>query len=971
MKKLSVFEERLRGHFKVLSSDRIGEPVFLIEHGLAQGVVSELLKAVGAFGNAVGFRSEMWRPYRLSLGVALTEFGYQYRGAGTEFWGFAERGLGVEISLSERAEITAVFKRLSRDYDIAIPLNDRWSEAFGHIAWPIRNAMVSREIHSPLASLIRRALRNNNALVLNASFVSSLRYLASGLSSKRLEAWLSDEGLALSVVRALADGSARGLKIEPTFMGRLDEDLRRNREVRQLSLSARVAKHAANLVPRKLPRPLYQLLIHEGEPVGLGIRGPALNTEELAHVAALTDGESREAILSIGGRSVPLRDFLSGETIFIGRPRKLPTPDLTGISGLSETIANLALPAESFLFSDIGSDGYQPQIPPGSRISDDVPFFELRLEETDQDDWGSAVYGLRANSPEGTAKLLANGIAISQREIVEFFGGATLVQSKTELSQVEGHDLWLKAETGLFDIEVRAPEGEVMSSISLPNGEWVRIDVRDKPCSLHLTDGHNKHSVELTFRSRGGVEPLGIELFPQELTLNDVGAGVGSIGLKAPSRLDGATVRVSLTDVNGNTVTCEAAVETMPSVVGFSCTGMDAIRQAAQKWSYSGKTATLRAEVTGLASTVRLLPVRHQEWMFNEKERTWETSEGKHAQSLILDPSLNPVSPCHTVASAASEVGLFLPDIYDDQRLNAGVFVVNARQIHLYEIGPKKVLQIRKNRISGKESDGLIGASEALVAWQTATATNVVSDGIRRRVGSLVEDGVVKALCGEGWLSTEKRLQFVKGGFHKRLVHFALERKLAAGNNNFDEIDDAGTAVLEKYLLSAFKETLPNPSALVVPDGDEWPDLDNAVNSAWTMLGHHLEEAEGINVDGDCIVFDGEWQKAVVDAREADYLRPLARKIIPITRSFGLLQFRYLEASFDDLISELNDSHTDVQRVRRHISPEALRTLLSLFLLPSQIVEDPDWRSHVARFASDRFSARAVRYAALRYGAVH
>lgn len=971
MEQLSLFEERFREHFETLSSDRIEGPIFLIEHGLTQGEVSELLRAVGTRGNAVGFRSEMWRSYQLSLGVALTEFGYQYRGAGTEFWGFAERGLGVEISLSERPEITSTFKHLSRDYDIATPLNDRWSEAFGHIAWPIRNAMVSREIHSPLAGLIRRALHNKNALVLNAGFVSSLRYLASGLSSKRLEAWLSDESFALSVVRALADGSARDLQIEPTFMERLDEDLRRNREVRRLSLSTRVAKQASNLAPRKLPLPLYQLLIHHDEPVGLGIRGPALNTEELAHVAALTNGESREAILSIGGRSVPLRDFISGETIFLGRPRNLPSPNLAGISDLSETITNLVLPSESFLFFNIGSDGYQPQILSGSPLSGDAPFFELRLAEADQDDWGSAVYGLRANSSEGAARLSANGIAIAQREIVEFFGGATLIQLKTELSQVEGHDLWVKAKTGSVDIEIRAPEGEVLSSSSLPNGGWVKIDVRDKPCSLHLSDGLNKHAVELTFRASRGVEPLGIGLSPQELTLNDVGAGVGSIGLKAPSRLDGATVRVSLTDVNGNTVKCETAVETIPSVVGFSGPGMHAIREAAQRWSYSGKAATLRAEVTGLASIVRLLPVRHQEWMFNETERTWETSHGKKAQSLVLDPSSNPVSPCQPVTPAASEMELFLPDIYDDQRLNSGVFIFNTRQIHLNEIGPANPLQIRKNRIAGEEWDGLIGASEALVAWQTATATNVVSDGIMRRVGSLVEDGIVEALCGKGWLSAEKRLRFVNGGFHRRLVHFALERKLAVGNDNFDEIDDAETKVLEKCLLSAFKEILPNPSALVVPDGDEWPDLDNAVNSAWTNLARHLEEAEGITVDGDCIVFDGEWQKAVVDAHEADYLRPLARKILPVSRSFGLLQLPYLETSFDDLISELNSLHTDVQRVGRHISPEALRALLSLFLRPSQIVEDPDWRSHIARFASDRFSARAVRYVALRYGAVH
>lgn len=971
MEQLSSFEERFRGHFEALSKYRGEGQLFLIEHGLLQIEIAELIRAVGARGSALGFSSETWRPYRLSLGVALTEFGYQYRGTGTEFWGFAERGLRAEIGFAERPEITAVFKLLSSEYGIATPLSDRWSEAFGHIAWPIRNALVSREIHSPLARLIRHTLRNRNSFVLNAEFVSTLREIAAGLTSKRLEAWLSDETLALSVIRALVDGSAKGLEIEQIFMERLDEDIRGNREVRRLTLAARAARQARDQAPKKLPRPRYELLMQGDEPVGLAIRGPALNASEVAHVEALTKGESNDAILSVAGRSIPFREFSMGGMIFLGRPRDLPAPDIDGITNLCDTVLSLVLPSENLLFINVASDGYQPQLLSGSRLSDDATFFELRLAEADPEDWGTALYSLKANSSEGAAKLSGNGIAVAQKDIVEFFGGATLVYSEEELSQVEGHDVWVRANVRSVDLEVRSSKGDVLSTHVLPQNEWVQLKNPGELCTLHVTDGHSNQVVGLAFTEVNIIEPLRLEVSPERLTLNDVGSGLGSLEVRAPSKLDGATVLVSLTDVRGNRVHGEVFVETLPAVVGFALDELSQIREAAQRWSYSGKTATIEAKIKGLASIARFLPTRHLNWVFDETKRTWESDDGRSAQSIALDASGNPVLPIRRNGNCELSAELLMPDIADDQKLISGRFFVNSEKIRPTDIGAASSLNIRKNKNSAEDADGLTSASEALVAWQSATATSLLSDGIMRRTGASVEAGIVEAICGKDWLSVEKKLDLPNSGFHRNLVRNAMERKLAVGNDNFDEISEEGMRELSKLLLVEFRNSLPSVPVIVIPDGEEWPALDDAVNAAWTKLAVKMKEVDGTTVDGDCIVLGGQWQKAVMDAREADLMRPLARKILPITRSIGLLQLPYLELSFDDLISELNSRHIDLQRTGRHIPPEALRALLSLFLRPSQIVENPDWRNLLARFGSDRFSARAVRYAGLRYRAVH
>ena len=971
MNSISYFEKRLNEHFARLSSDRENGPVFLIEHGLNSGEVSDLLKDVGAHGGAVGFQSEQWRSFRLCLGVALTEFGYRYLGAGTEFWGFAERGLGAEIGLSERPEITSVFRQLSQEFDIAVPLKDRWSEAFGHIAWPIRNAMVSREIHSPLARLIRQALREKGGFRLDANFLSSLKELAIGMSSRRLEAWLSDDQLAFSVIRALAVGSAKELSIEQTFMQRLDEDLRKNRDVRRLSLAVSARRQASTLSLKSLPRPLYQLLIKDDEPIGLAIRGPSLNDDEQTRISALTGSESFDAMVTFGGRSLPFRAFTSGEAIFLGRPRVLPTPDVAGFSDISDVISHVTSPSEHLLFLDTGSDGYQPQIKPGERVSQDAAFLELRLSEADPDDWGASVFSRKANTVEGAARLLSSGVVFAQKELTEFFGGSTFARSGAELSQIEGHAIYVRATERPVEIEAVSLGGALLFSSVLQAGIWKHLDVGDEPCALHLTSGRGNQVLELTYKTSPNFEPIGFTVSPSDLFLNDVAAGLGSLGLKAPMKLDGAKVRLRLTDAKGHSVISEVTVDTLPAVIGFSGDGVKAIREAAQRWSFAGTSAVLQVEIEGLSSYNCNLPIRPREWVFDEVSGLWTTSGGRSVGGLVFDPAAALLVPAGSSGPEPRDFELLLPDIDEDQRLSSGLFRMNTSEIKLSELSLSHTVRILKNRDSDEGGEGLIAAMEALVAWESCSSTSTVSNSVRKKIGATVKDGIVEALCGKNWLNSEQKLRFANDGFHRRLVHFSLERKLAAGSDNFDPIDDKQMDVLGNYLLLEFEQLFPIPSLIVTPDGGEWPELDDAVNSAWAKLAKDVKDTDGITIDGDCGVFSGEWQKAVKDSREAEYLRPLARQILPIPRSMGLLQFSYLETSFDDLIAELNGLHTDVLRVGRHISPEAIRALLSLFLRPTQVLDDPDWRSQIVRFSSDRFSARAVRYAAVRYSALH
>lgn len=106
-------------------------------------------------------------------------------------------------------------------------------------------------------------------------------------------------------------------------------------------------------------------------------------------------------------------------------------------------------------------------------------------------------------------------------------------------------------------------------------------------------------------------------------------------------------------------------------------------------------------------------------------------------------------------------------------------------------------------------------------------------------------------------------------------------------------------------------------------------------------------------------------------AREAARLPELSELVLPAPRAECLERVPYESSHLDDLIAALVSCHVDVQsRSGRWLTPADLRALLYLFLAPERVMDDPEWRGRLLRFSADRFTARAVRYAALRYRAM-
>ena len=100
MNDLFATENLLTQVFSELSRQRDGGSVFLIENGLSRDDIHQLLYLVAERAEMHQFTRRAWTDFPLSICVAVTEIGYEYRGTGTDFWPMVELGPPLSGMLS-------------------------------------------------------------------------------------------------------------------------------------------------------------------------------------------------------------------------------------------------------------------------------------------------------------------------------------------------------------------------------------------------------------------------------------------------------------------------------------------------------------------------------------------------------------------------------------------------------------------------------------------------------------------------------------------------------------------------------------------------------------------------------------------------------------------------------------------------------------------------------------------------------
>jgi hypothetical protein len=250
--RLEEFHHSLSAHFESMASVRKSEPIFVFEHRLSTDDLGNLLSVVRKSLRIYDINSGWWNKRYLPLLIAATEVGYDYAGAGTDFWPkFADRfGLATHV---DRQALSALFARAAARYAMAVPADTPWTRAFCHIAWPILHSIMPRELHRPFAFCLNDVRVRLDLTSDDLSLITPIRTRAQFYAGSRLLAWLETPAPAAAITRFFL-GSIQEAGLDEIALGRIASDLAKDQAVITALQSARRRQKALQSAPVRNPR---------------------------------------------------------------------------------------------------------------------------------------------------------------------------------------------------------------------------------------------------------------------------------------------------------------------------------------------------------------------------------------------------------------------------------------------------------------------------------------------------------------------------------------------------------------------------------------------------------------------------------------------------------------------------------------------------------------------------------------------
>ena len=236
---LEAWQARSSLHFATLRDSRrargIAEPLFALEHGLAQTEVSDL---EGAVRTHIASRAPS-RDHWLVWVVYSAEFGYRY--SGDEYWQTFEQETPGWIVNGDRYRIREFYRRFEREFGGAVP-SGPWAEHFSIICWPITHAILPKDLQIQLARTLyeSRYLLSEDVLG-SPELLGDLIAARSWNASSRFQNLAQDPRLVGQIAAALLiqERAGSGELIYPATLRRISEDLDRERQAREWLRRAR------------------------------------------------------------------------------------------------------------------------------------------------------------------------------------------------------------------------------------------------------------------------------------------------------------------------------------------------------------------------------------------------------------------------------------------------------------------------------------------------------------------------------------------------------------------------------------------------------------------------------------------------------------------------------------------------------------------------------------------------------------
>ncbi len=981
--------------FRMLRDGRSGRPVYGLEHGLAPTALSDLFAMVG---NEIRRHSisGRWDTFYLPLIATASEIGYDYRGTGTDFWPKFESKLGVFIDEPGRQQVLRLFKLGQRAFGLKQPVASPWANAFNRIAWPIANAVAPKEIHRPLAIALREIYRISGSTNSEEAIVGSLRSVARKGWSSRLEDWLGDEELAAAVVLRLLELPDPFDRLSPDTLDRILADLASDREAfsavrKSVELQQeRLKAQRSRIAP--IGTSILLLEYFSDRPCKLLLRMPVLTTDRRQRLRGILARSGVHASLFNG--SIPVE----ADSLTSGLPIELPLESLHAIS--SDDTAFLSIPGDnapdSRFLTEIEQSRPAVTLPIVFRrpiyglyfeqvkkaipatgalivLTDNPPPAELRVQEL------AAVSGLRcfkvdASSSGVAAWLGSTDFNPADQPEVELLGGYPLGSGLRGPVFAAGFPIILKP--------VVSSEDSEDFTISVADEEPAILRTTDSIAIVEAIVGDHQISFERNGRKtviQFTVVPaeypgsaLAVEIEPQSPSADDLLRGQIALRVSTPLPIFKVQLRASVV-VSGVTIAESLEqVPTLPTMIGASSALLsDLTSQLSTKKVPRNIDLELKVEVGDFWT---------DQWQLGwlPKACEWDNSDGswraymdeKQVDTQVFEASSPLTARTSERDQAIDDYRLLVPTL-DDINYPAAAFCIGPNRISLRSVSPSFPERLLRQPSSKGEAIGLVPCAEAYIGWTLADTANVFSKRIAISIGADVELRLVEQLCGNTWTTLERNARFLRGSPWAGLASVALERKLASGET-LPVVEAEDFEHLASLLESAMRKVIPDfPATGSEPISSSLAELlDLAVIECYELLSRfRLSQNKSGYVDVDTVRAPELWTACVSEAKRRYYGEPMVRAFLPTGRANRLKAPDYSQLTMEHALELLEDSHVDIRGSGRWLKEEDLRRTFQLWCDPATLARNTNWREVLIRMAADRQTARAIRYAALRFRA--
>lgn len=947
-----------------------------------------------------------WSTHYLPLLVVASNFGYEFKGPTTEFWGPLESTLEAKFNHESRRALSSLFRVAVRELQVAEPNDSPWSRQFCHIAWPIAHSVLPLDLQLPLARCL--ALIPANLGEANEGEIAALLSdFTTGSPGKRFEQWLRSHEIVHDIVFALI-GKQHTPWLENNLIDRIRLGIASHEEASvQLEVAQRAQRLRAEAKDRKpagsMPERSGEVLLSfnpEADEFSFFVELPKLSPSALTEARVnpirlrlwgITPAMRVERIFS--GFPVPVRlarlpdegEPLLSENDFTGIPRilsrelssarlkmKLPLVFEMGRSSESKDLVGATPNAlllrpwagGRFCGSSLIVASHQPAVGvPGVKeigcIPGGCPLLKVNTSEPKARDW---LQGIEIQEQFSVRHQWLGGPHLST------FNGMRVVNGDPVVFRV-GHD-------GEVDVPGTGNSIEVSKK-----GLVQIIDYPSK--TVVRSRGEGATSVLCLEGTTSRYQPICCIDFFGQPTIQSLLRKEIQVRLEGDSRLEGLNLRVSLGDQEDGATwqMIEEDIASIPSTVSQQFWER-LITEDVHRQMVIGSQVFLRIEIVGLAWRQWVLQqeVFDFRWIGDLSTPRAVNEEGD-ALPLVCATGENPLH-FFSERENAPESLVTLRTIEDLNLLHGGGRCSAPFEGLLDWSGPAWPRLVPRLHGAGDQK-GLLDVLGGYFAWARSTSIHVIAELRRQKVVSQLESWLVAILCGEMWYETESEIiSQASPGPLEALVDICCEESQQADNDSigFDGSDYVGVIGDAEWRLLKSR-AITHLRRMVVPGPDEEMvavDLLNGFASPFRKAHEDLKanlvlkagENEEVREMGGADPFSSQeaWKQGFLKARNRYQLDPLVELLWPRPGAVDLAQIDYQSstlmeiAEFLSLWASRNRSALQGQ-VWEH---KSVLTGLLIWNNPSEAYQR-NWRATAARMLVDRGMSRAIRYAAIRH----